>query len=107
MRACTRRLICPLLPNVNIGYQRNRTERVSENEIEIESLPSKTMGARRSLWRISACENNTGYTYTGGGAQSTGGGCTPAASSAEQRVIIFSQDRIASVVSESRSHKSQ
>ena len=36
----------------NIGYQRNRTERVSENKIEIGSLPSKTMEARRNLWRI-------------------------------------------------------
>ena len=36
----------------NIGYQRNRTERASGNKIEIGSLPSKTMEARRNLWRI-------------------------------------------------------
>ena len=30
----------------------NRTERVSENKIEIGSLPSKTMEARRNLWCI-------------------------------------------------------
>jgi hypothetical protein len=33
-----------------IGHQRNRTERVSEDKIEIGSSQSKTMGARRDLW---------------------------------------------------------
>jgi hypothetical protein len=37
------------------------------------------------LQQGSACGYNTGHTYTGGGAQFTGGDCTPAASSAEQR----------------------
>ena len=59
------------------------------------------------LQQGSACEYNTGHTYTGGGAQSTGGDCTPAALSGEQRGIDVgkemtvadeTQDRIASVV---------
>jgi hypothetical protein len=59
------------------------------------------------LQQGSACEYNTGHTYTGGGAQSTGGDCTPAVPSAEQRgtdvgkeaaVADETQDRTASVV---------
>jgi hypothetical protein len=39
------------------------------------------------LQQVGACRYNTGHTYTGGSAQSTGGDCTPATSGVEQRDI--------------------
>jgi hypothetical protein len=50
-----------------------------------ETVVNECVTSPRTLQQGSACEYNTGHTYTGGGAQSTGGDCTSAASSAEQR----------------------